>query len=243
MDRTPSSENSESDLPILKTQVIGGPKDKIVEDFTQYLSPQEDPRVYRTWFNIRLLSRLENLFKDGIESAGGLFEIICVFLVALLIVGFVFLSQFVIFSIVVVVVAIFSGGASLKFFRTTYIEIPETSISIDGLEDFVRTQLDAGSLVSIALSDPSKIGSITRRSNRATKAYLSGINTCQFIAMVFTFVEVLHYILFHRWLVDTLILTIFGLIFLVGIIVLDAGVFLRHRLAKDLSTTTTAATG
>ncbi len=235
MSGTPVSDNEESSSPILKVQVIGGSKDRAVEGFTQHLLPQEEPRVYRTWFNIHLLSRLENLFKDGVESAGGLFEIVCMFFVAIVIIGFVLLSQLLIFSIVVAVLALFSGGASLKFFRTTYIETPSASVSSGGAEKFVSEMLTQGSLVSIDSEDKSfTAGSIVKQSNRVTKAYLYGINTCQFIAMVFVLVEVLHYLLLRSWFVDWFILGIFGLVFLVGIILMDVGVLMRHKLVKSL---------
>ena len=239
MEDTPVSSDIETEAPpeMLKVQVIGGPKDRVVEAFRQQLSPQEEPRVYRTWFNIRLLSRLENLFKDGIESAGGLFEIICVFFVAMMIIGFVLLSQLIIFSIVVVVMAIFSGGASLKFFRTTFVETPITNIDTNGLENFTAMLVKQGSLVSIETNEPSvNMGNLITRSNKATKSFLYGINIAQFTAMVFILAEVIYYILFRTWLADIPILAIFGIVFLLGIIVMDVGVVLRHRLAKTLMT-------
>jgi len=237
--RTPSPYGSElwdEEEPYLKICVHGGTKDEVEESFRRYLAPRGDPRIYRTWLNVELLKRLGLLFTGGVESAGGIVEILCVFVIIVLVFALFAFAQFFVFMVVVAVLAILSGGAALKTFRTIYIEIPINLVNLDGLEDFVRREVAHGNFVSTSSKGVELgLGPVAESARRATLAFRWGIYICQAVGFVFAILEILHWVSFGSWWWDPNGLVLLGGLFLIGILVMDAGVIARHRLDSRVS--------
>ena len=94
--------NEENELePTLWVAVFGGKKDIVQESLNKHLDSGDDPHLYNTWVNISAMRRLGFLFVGGVESAGGIFDILCMFSVLAIILGvFVFWQVIVFFAVI-----------------------------------------------------------------------------------------------------------------------------------------------
>ncbi|MHA1863554.1 MAG: hypothetical protein ACTSWA_07280, partial [Candidatus Thorarchaeota archaeon] len=82
---------------------------------------------------------------------------------------------------------------------------------------------------------------VTQKASAATLTFKRGIQFALLIATIFLITEVYYFFMMGHWLsglnvatytLEITVLTIFGLLFLVGIILMDTGVLLRSRVAK-----------
>ncbi len=215
--------------------VHGGNKQSVREKITTHLNVSDDAEFYQTWTNVAMLRRLRFLFSGGVESAMGLFEVVCMFAVLVLTLILFFFWQTIVFAIVLLVLAVFSGGAALKYVKGTYLGTNASDVDFDSLEQLTieLTQLGGFVYVNTDASD-SELGPVTRTASRNAKLFRSGISLALLIATVFLIYEVVYRILLHVWSTDILILAIFGLLFLASIVVMDMGVILNHRLKKSI---------
>ena len=194
----------------------------------------EDAHFYQTWVNVSVMRRLGFLFVGGVESAGGLFDILCVLtLVAAVLAIFIF-WQVVVVIAVIAVLTIFSGGAALKFLRGTFIEAHSTKIPSDKLESFVVDQVVGGNFVQVKAPNEYELNYATKQSTSATKVFRSGIFFSLFIATIFMVFELAYFFLYQQWQTSFEVLALFGAGFLVGIAIMDLGVVLRHQLANNV---------
>ncbi len=232
--------------PEVNITVFGGRKDDVTESLKKNLLRSEDVTVYQTWVNVRALKRMGFLFTGGVESAGGCFDVLFVIAVAALLLTFFVFWQIVIFFIVIGVLTLLSGGAAWKFVRGVFVEAPPDRIKMEGMDDFVREQLLAGRFVKVGLKNAGtdvELGSITKKSNQATKLFRDGIYLALAMATCFLIVEVGYWIYYRSILVpnlgfyELLLLASLGCLFLVGVIVMNAGVLARRRLAGRLAHT------
>ena len=102
---------------LLRVSVYGGKKKEVFDSIKRHLGVSEETELYHTWINVSAMKRLAFLFEGGVESAGGITEIVCMFAVLLLLLALFAFWQLVIAIIVLVVMALFSGGAALKYLR------------------------------------------------------------------------------------------------------------------------------
>jgi hypothetical protein len=162
--------------------------------------------------------------------------------VAIILAAFAF-WQIVVFMIVILVLAVFSGGASLKFIRGTFIEGDHTKIDLAKLDSFVREEVQKGRFVKVE-SEAAEAGlsDFIKSSTRATKMFRNGIKLSLVISTIFLIVEVAYRFWQGHWLtglnpitgtLELYVLIGFGLIFLIGIITMDIGVLMRRRLMKQ----------
>jgi hypothetical protein len=220
-------------LPQLKITIYGGKKKEVEESIKQHLVHPEDAHLYNTWVNIAIMRRLAFLFKGGVESAGGIFEILCMFAILAAVLAIFAFWQIIVFFIVIAVLTLLSGGGALKYLRGTFVTAPIEKINISGLDDFTKEWLLAGQFIQVESEDDTfEIGSLTTSANTATFTFKTGIHLSLIVATLFFIVEVIHWLLTYQWLTMFGVLVLFGLEFLVGVMVMDAGVFMRYRLAK-----------
>ena len=117
--------------------VYGGKRNDVKDSIERNLE-LTDEGFYQTWLSINVMKQLGFLFEGGVESSGGIIEMIIMFIfVALILAAFAF-WQVVIFMIVLLVLALFSGGAAFKFVRGTFIEADHTKIDLTKLDNFVK---------------------------------------------------------------------------------------------------------
>lgn len=229
--------------PTMEISVYGGKRDEVKESIERNLE-LSDESFYQTWLSINVMKQLAFLFEGGVESSGGLIEMIIMFIfVAIILAAFAF-WQVVVFIIVILVLALFSGGASLKFIRGTYIEADHSKIDLTKLDAFVKEQVQKGRFVKVeSIAAESSLSEFTKRSTRATKMFRNGIKISLVISTIFLIVEIGFRFLTNRWLTgmdpvtgpqEIIVLIGFGLVFLAGIIAMDAGVLMRRRLMKQL---------
>ena len=222
--------------PDLFVTVYGGKKDDVTRAFMGR-SDEGSSHVYRTWVNLAVLKRFGNLFGGSVESAGGATDLLFLIIVSAIILGFYVFWQIVVFFLAILVLALFSGGAALKFVRGTFIEALGEKVDSKKLDDFLKGQIAGGRFVEVRSGANYPAESFTRRASRATSIFKMGIYIALAVATVFLVVEVIYFLLNHLWLTDLLSLVAFGLAFLLGAIVMDTGVILRWRLAKSLRIT------
>ncbi len=222
-------EQNKADLYI---SVFGGKKDDVSDALQQTIG--EDAHYYQTWVNVSVMRRLGFLFVGGVESAGGIFDILCVLTIVAAVLAIFVFWQVVVFIAVIIVLAIFSGGAALKFLRGTFIEAHSDKIPSDKLESFVVDQVVGGNFVQVRAPDNYELNYATKQSSSTTKVFRSGIYFALFIATLFMIVEVVYFYLNQIWMTNLEILALFGSGFLVGICIMDLGVLLRHQLAKKV---------
>ncbi|MFW9806056.1 MAG: hypothetical protein ACFFFK_04945 [Candidatus Thorarchaeota archaeon] len=229
--------------PTMEISVYGGKRNEVKESIERNLE-LTDESFYQTWLSINVMKQLAFLFEGGVESSGGLVEMIIMFIfVAIILAAFAF-WQVVVFMIVLLVLALFSGGASLKFIRGTYIEADHTKIDLIKLDAFVKEQVQKGHFVKVeSKAAEASLSEFTKMSTRATKMFRNGIKLSLVISTIFLIVEVGFRVLTNRWLTgmdpvtgpqEIIVLIGFGLVFLIGIIAMDAGVLMRRRLMKQL---------
>ncbi len=230
--------------PTMTISVYGGKRDEVKESIERNLV-LSDESFYQTWLSINVMKQLGFLFEGGVESSGGIIEMIVMFVfVALILAAFAF-WQVVIFIIVILVLALFSGGASFKFIRGTFIEADHSKMDLDKLEAFVKEQIQKGRFVKVESEVVgNQLSDFTKRATKATRVFRNGIKVSLAISTLFLIVEVAYRLLVGHWLSgldpvtgpqEIWVLIGFGLIFLIGIIGMDVGVLMRRNLSKSLS--------
>lgn len=227
---------TETFQPDLFVTVYGGKKDDVTQSFMGR-SDEEGTHVYSTWVNIAVLKRFGNLFGGSVESAGGATDLLFLIIVSAVILGFYVFWQIVVFFLAILVLALFSGGAALKFVRGTFIEALGEKVDSKKLDDFLKEQVASGRFVEVRTGTDYRAEPFTRRASGATSIFKAGIYIALIVATIFLVVEVLYLIFNHLWLTDLLSLVVFGVAFLLGAVVMDTGVIMRWRLAKSLRTT------
>ena len=87
------------------------------------------------------------------------------------------------------------------------------------------------------------MSAVTKSASRATIAFRRGIQFALLIATIFLITEVIYFVMNQHWLsglnvatadFEIMVLTIFGVLFLIGVIVMDMGVLLRRNVAKSV---------
>ncbi|MHA1963772.1 MAG: hypothetical protein ACXACG_11200 [Candidatus Thorarchaeota archaeon] len=233
---------SESELS-MAISVYGGKRDDVKESIERNLE-LTDESFYQTWLSINVMKQLGFLFEGGVESSGGLVEMIIMFIfVAIILAAFAF-WQVVIFIIVILVLAIFSGGASFKFIRGTFIEVDHTKIDLTKLDNFVKEQIQKGRFVKVeSIAAEASLSDFTKKATKTTRIFRNGIKISLVISTVFLLVEVAYRFFVGHWLTglnpvtgpqELWVLIGFGLVFLIGIIAMDVGVLMRRSLSKSL---------
>lgn len=226
----------------MEISVYGGKRNEVKESIERNLV-LTDESFYQTWLSINVMKQLSFLFEGGVESSGGIIEMIIMFVfVAIILAAFAF-WQVVVFIIVILVLAIFSGGASFKFMRGTFIEADHTKIDIGKLDAFVREEVQKGRFVKVeSKAVETSLSDFIKQSTRATRMFRNGIKISLVISTLFLIVEIVYRFLTNHWLTgmnpvtgptELLVLIGFGLVFLLGIIAMDIGVLMRRRLSKQ----------
>ena len=237
---TQDETSKSDDFPATSITVYGGKIDEVGTDAKNILGIGDD-EYYGTWLSMGIMRRLGFLFEGGVESAGGVAEIICIFAIIVVILAmFAFWSVAVVF-LVVIVLTILSGGAAYKFLRATYITAPISNMENSKIHEFVSKQLTQGRFVKV--ESKSEMSAITNSASRASTAFRSGIQFALLVATIFLITEVIYYLMNQHWLsglnpatadFEILVLTIFGLLFLCGVIIMDIGVLLRRSVAQSI---------
>jgi len=221
---------------LLRVSVYGGKKKEVFESIERHLGASEEAELYHTWVNVSAMRRLAFLFEGGVESAGGIIEIVCMFAVLLLLLALFAFWQLVVAIFVLVVLALFSGGAALKYLRGTFLSVPLDGIDLNAVEQLTKEQVTAGQFVNVAIDNAEKnIGPIALASSKATRLFKTGIHIALLTATLFLVLEIAFRLLTEGWAFDAIILLVFGWAFFLGIALMDGGVVLRYRLSKKLS--------
>lgn len=229
--------------PTMEISVYGGKKDDVKESIERNLE-LTDESFYQTWLSVNVMKQLGRFFEGGVESSGGIVEMIVMFiLVALILAAFAF-WQIVIFMIVILVLAIFSGGASFKFIRGTFIEADHTMIDLAKLDNFVKEQIKEGRFVKVeSVAAHASLNDFTKKSTRATRVFRDGIKISMVVSTLFLIMEIAYRFFTNHWLTgldpvtgpqELWVLIGFGVVFLIGIIAMDVGVIMRRNLSKSL---------
>ncbi|MGY5859677.1 MAG: hypothetical protein RTU63_09925 [Candidatus Thorarchaeota archaeon] len=237
---TQDETSKSSDVPQTSITIYGGKTDDVGNDAKTILGIADD-EYYGTWLSMGIMRRLGFMFEGGVESAGGMVEIVCVFAIIIAVLAmFAFWSVAVVF-IAVFVLTILSGGAAYKFIRAVYITAPISSMETSKIDEFVAKQLTLGRFVKV--NDPTGMSATTKSASTASNAFRRGIQFALFVATVFLITEVVYFLMNQHWLsglnvatadFEIMVLTIFGVLFLIGVIILDMGVLLRRRVAKSI---------
>jgi hypothetical protein len=237
------NESSNDDIPVTSITIYGGKADAVGTDAKSILGIV-DNEYYGTWLSMGIMQRLGFLFEGGVESAGGLAEILCMFAVLIMVLAvFAFWSVAVVF-IVILVLTILSGGAGYKFLRAVYITAPLSKLETTKVDEFVIDQVRKGRFVRVeGIGEAEKMAESTHKSSTALSYFRRGIQFALFIATIFLISEVVYYLMNQHWLsglnaatatFEITVLIIFGLLFLIGIVVMDIGVLLRRDLSKKV---------
>jgi len=240
---TQDETSNSSDVPETSITIYGGKKEEVGESAKNILGISED-EYYGTWISMGIMQRLGFLFDGGVESAGGMVEIVCMFALLVAILALFALWSVAVVFIVVAVLTLLSGGAAFKFIRAVYITAPISKMEFSKIDEFVSVQLTQGRFVRIEDTEASKrMSDITQRTSSATLTFKRGIQFAILIATVFLITEVIYFLMNAHWLsglneatatLEVTILTFFGLIFLFGVILMDIGVLLRRRTANSI---------
>jgi hypothetical protein len=222
------SQDIEADLFVT---VYGEKKEEVLDSLTSHLG-EEDTHHYHTWVNVSALRRIGFLFEGGVESAGGIFDILCLITIIAAVVMVALFWNLVVYVAVILVLGVFSGGAAFKFLKGTYIEADSSKITSDKLEAFVVDQVAGGAFVNVKAQDGYDLKEISRQSKTATKIFKAGIYFALLIATLFMIFEVAWYLLYMTWMTELWALALFGSGFVVGIAIMDLGVLLRRQLGK-----------
>ena len=230
--------------PTMVISVYGGKRDDVKESIERNLE-LSDESFYQTWLSINVMKQLGFLFEGGVESSGGILEMIVMFIfVAIILAAFAF-WQVVIFIAVILVLALFSGGASFKFIRGTFIEADHTKIDLTKLDCFVKEQIKEGRFVKVeSVAVEASLTDFTKKATKTTRIFRNGIKISLVISTIFLIVEVAYRLLTNHWLTgldpftgpqELWVLIGFGFVFLIGIIAMDVGVLMRRSLSKSLA--------
>jgi hypothetical protein len=225
--------------PLLRVSVYGGKKKEVFESIERHLGVSEETELYHTWVNVSAMKRLAFLFEGGVESAGGIIEIVCMFAVLVLLLALFAFWQLVVFFAVLVVMALFSGGVALKYLRGTFFSALLDGVNLDAVEQLTKEQVTAGRFVSVVIDNAEKnIGPISSSASKATRLFKTGIHIALLTATLFLVLEVAFRFLTEQWTFDAMVLLIFGWAFFFGIALMDGGIVLRYQLSKKLSNQT-----
>jgi len=231
------------DIPETSITIYGGKTDAVGADAKSILGIADD-EYYGTWLSMGIMRRLGFLFEGGVESAGGLAEILCMFAVLIIVLAMFALWSVAVVFVVVLVLTILSGGAGYKFLRSVYITAPLSKLEPSKVDEFVVDQLGKGRFVRVeGVGAADKMAETTQKSSTALAYFRRGIQFALLIATIFLLTEVVYYLMNQHWLsglnpataeFEMTVLIAFGLLFLIGIVVMDTGVILRRSLAKKL---------
>ena len=240
---TQNESSRKKDFPKTSITIYGGKKDEVGSSAKRLLGISDDD-YYGTWLNLGILRRLGFLFEGGVESAGGLGEIICVLGVVIIVLAMFTLWNIAVVFLVVLVLTILSGGAAVKFIRAVYITAPLNALDKNQINEFVAEQVALGRFVRIEETKASKeMSGLAQKTSGATLVFRTGIQFALLVATVFLIVQVIYYFVMNHWIsglneatqvLEIQVLTYFGLLFLVGVILMDVGVLLRSRAARSL---------
>ncbi len=220
-----------------RVSVYGGKRDDVFESIERNLGTSDDTVMYHTWVNVGAMKRLQFLFIGGVEGAMGIFDVIAMFVILCLILVLFAFWQVTIYLIVIAILALLSGGAALKSVRGTFMAADPKNVNYEGIESFVMENLSKGYFVKIDPGATSRdLDNLTKSSTRATRIFQIGIYQSLVIATLILVIELAYRYIVGEWLLDLIILSIFGLGFLIGTITLDLGVYLRYKLAKKVRT-------
>jgi hypothetical protein len=230
-----SEASAEYEGPEIEIVVYGGKEAEVSKSLESHVGTGEDAHIYQTWINVAALKRLGFVFEGGVESAGGLFDLLFLFVVIAVIFILFLVWQLVVYAAVLVVLYIFSGGAALKYLRGSFITAPSGKIPADKLESFTTEQVKKGYFVK-AKDDAgdASFGPVLNKSTTITVLFQAGININLLIATAFLAFQLIFRYLTNTWALDLYILTFFGIMFLTGIVAMDAAVLWRRRFAGKL---------
>ena len=237
---TQDETSKSTEFPDTSITVYGGKTDEVGNEAKSILGIADDD-YYGTWLSMGIMRRLGFMAEGGVESAGGVGEIVCVFAIIIAVLAmFAFWSVAVVF-IAVIVLTILSGGAAYKFIRAVYITAPISSMDTSKIDEFVAKQLTQGRFVRVEAS--TEMSAVTKSASTASIAFRRGIQFALLVATIFLITEVIYFLMNQHWLsglnvatadFEIMVLTIFGVLFLIGVIVMDIGVLLRRRAAKSI---------
>jgi hypothetical protein len=229
--------------PTMEISVYGGRRDEVKESIERNLE-LSDESFYQTWLSVNVMKQLSFLFEGGVESSGGLLEMIIMFIVVAIILAVFAFWQVVVFIIVILVLAIFSGGASFKYIRGTFIEADHTKLDLVKLDNFAKEQIERGHFVKVeSKTAEAHLIDFTKKATRATKVFRDGIKLSLIVSTVFLLVEIAYRYFAGHWLSgldpvtgpqELWVLIGFGVVFLLGILIMDIGVLMRRSLSKSL---------
>ncbi|TFG33998.1 hypothetical protein EU527_05585 [Candidatus Thorarchaeota archaeon] len=228
-------------IPKVSITVYGGKRQQVGESAKRLIGISDD-EYYGTWINLGIMRRLGFLFEGGVESAGGLGEIICMFAVLIIVLAMFTLWNIAVVFLVVAVLTLLSGGAAMKFIRAVYIIAPLSNLDKSQVDEFVAEQVSLGRFVRIEGSSKD-MNILTQKISAATLTFRTGIQFALVVASVFLVIQVIYFLMMNHWLsglnpatqtLEIQVLTYFGLLFLFGVILMDVGVFMRSRSAKRL---------
>ena len=235
-----SEEYKSGDLHIT---IYGGNKEEVKESIETHLGA--DIKFYQTWITLSILKRLGFVFEGGVESSGSLTGVVCMFIMVIAIFALFFFWQIIVFFIVLAVLALFSGGAALRYLRGTFIEAQSEKMDFSKIESFTRDQVEAGRFVKVnCKTENVEIGHITSKASSITSMFEMGIWLSLGIATLFLVFQAIYWLFYGHFIsglnVDTAVqeiftLAVFGLAFLVGIVIMDFGVIKRDQLEAELS--------
>ncbi len=230
-----STQVADKEEPDLFITVYGGKKDEVDQSFKEH-TEIPDAHSYQTWISVSVLRRFARLFSGSVESAGGAGDLVLVIAVTILIIAFFFLWQFVVFFIVILVLALFSGGVAFRFIKGTFIEIMAADLDSRKFDEFVKKQMLKGYFIDLRATRAFDTQPYTKRALESTKIFKWGIYFSLIVATLFVGLEILIYLLTHFWQTQIWFLAVFGFGFLIGILIMDIGVYLRRSAAKSLAT-------
>jgi hypothetical protein len=234
------STSDEEFEPTMKIAIYGGKRSDVKESIERNLE-LTDESFYQTWLSINAMKQLSFICVGGVESSGGIIEMLVMFALVVAILMVFALWQTIVFVIVILVLALFSGGAAFKFVRGTFIEADHTKIDLSKLDNFVKEQILKGHFVKIE-SPPVKdqLSELTTDATHATTVFRRGITMAMVIATLFLITEILYFLTMGHWLsglnsdLEIYVLYCFGLGFLLGIMIMNFGVLMRRNLSKSL---------
>jgi hypothetical protein len=238
------SKSDEEFEPTMKIAIYGGKRNEVKESIERNLE-LADESIYQTWLSVNVMKQLGFMFVGGVESSGGIIEMLVMFAFVVLILLMFAFWQVIVFAIVILVLAIFSGGAAFKFVKGTFIEADHTKVDLLKLDSFVKEQVKKGHFVKIE-SDPVKdqLPETTSEASHATTVFRRGITLSMVIASLFLLTEVIYFLVMGHWLsglnvgtaeLEIAVLYCFGLAFLLGIMIMNFGVLMRRSLDKSLA--------
>ena len=218
--------------------IYGGKKNEVAQSLESVLGLAEED-YYQTWVSLGLMRRLGFLFEGGVESAGGVGELVCMFAVLVIVLAlFAFWNLAVVF-LVVLVLTVLSGGAALKFVRGTYVTTSLDGIEQSSLDAFVRQQVILGRFVDFK-GEPRSAD--IESSSFATTLFKRGIQAALLVATLFLIAEVIYWLVNGHWLsgldpvtgpLEFQVLIVFGILFVIAAVIMDIGVLIRYRLSRQ----------